>query len=143
MADRKSGRQSNREPNKPADTKSELRPDDEKWVEQTAEQMRAQASGLPAHIQSRLTTARHTAISQGLHRPFSERLKWPALAATTIFAAFMSYTLLGPTTVDQLPLLDETEMAAAQETELLQELEFVAWMEALEMGDELETSSQG
>ena len=132
-----------RETNKSIDTDTDLASDDQRWVEQATRHMRVRAAHLPGHIQSRLTTARHAAIAQGLSQPLSRRLQWPGFAATALLAAYISYTLLSPTTVDQLPMLDETEMAAAQETELLEELEFIAWMEAMEMADELETSSKG
>ena len=78
-----------------------------------------------------------------------ERLRrarlWPkvagagaAVTAGLVFAVTVLLFLQSP--VDSLPRMDDVELAAAQDAELLDELEFLAWMVALEEPDDIPKS---
>ncbi len=117
-----------------ADRKAQRPPLDEHALE-----MRARAvfddsvTRLDARTRSRLTQARNAALDE-LRRPQMRWIRWlwaPAggLAAAVIVAAFIATRpgtdAFGP---NGLPLEDLDVVASAEELELLQEVEFYAWL---------------
>jgi hypothetical protein len=91
---------------------------------------------LGPEVVERLRAARREAVAAADESPATRGMGWQPWAAIGAMAsvAFAAAVLLQspPST---LPMADETELAAAQEMELLEELEFVAWMVALEDED--------
>lgn len=109
----------------------DLDADDLKWAEQAGQQLRGQEDTVAQAAQARLRTARGQAL-QALPDTTNPWVLWPALGASGACAAILAWAVLVATPSNILPHMDEVEMAAAQETELLEELEFVAWMLAME-----------
>ena len=100
---------------------------------------------VPTEVSQRLQASRRLAVAQAESATAEGRIVWPRFVgfAATAFATFLlvvAVTLTMPAPYDTLPRLDDGELAAATEAELLQELEFVAWMVAMEDTDELPTS---
>ena len=118
----------------------DLDPDDIKWAQQTGQQLREQEDVVAQAVQARLRTARNQAL-QATPKAATPWILWPALSAGGACAAILAWAVLIATPVDILPVMDDVEMAAAQEVELLEELEFVAWMLAMEESNA--TPSQG
>ncbi|XOV83028.1 MAG: hypothetical protein ACFHXK_19515 [bacterium] len=109
----------------------ELHPDDQRWAEQAGRQLRAQEDLLAQGSQARLRSARGQAMQVGAEKS-GPWLLWPAVSAGGVGAAALVWAVFLSMPVDRLPVLNEEEMAAAQHVELLEELEFVAWMLAEE-----------
>lgn len=87
---------------------------------------------LPEDVQRRLRMARAEAVAQmGDDVPFLTRAfgghRWvlPAGAAAILVLAV---SLTGTDETYVMPMLDEQELAAASEMELLDDIEFLAWM---------------
>ena len=88
-----------------------------------------QGDDLPGHIQSRLRQARadavaSTAASAGTRAGNSLWL----VPAGALGAVALAAVLLRNAPANHPPLLDEQEMAAAMEMDVLEEMEFLAWM---------------
>ena len=112
---------------------------DTQWAEQAALQLRAAERDIDPDTAAKLQAARARAIDAAPAAPSNRGWIPGILGAGAAAAAFVITVLVyspGETTPDILPLLDETEMAAAQDAELLENLEFVAWM--MENDDELQ-----
>ena len=95
-------------------------------------------------VKQRLYEARQRAVDLA-RQPAGKTKRWvlPFLGAgVTTAAAILVVVLMLPvaSSIDPLPLGEDTELAAAQDLELLQELEFVAWMMAMEESDRLGNS---
>ncbi len=104
-------------------------PDLEQWGKRTGERLRDAETQLPPHTISDLRSARLAAVAKPL-------LYWPLVTATGAFAAILAWSVFVAKPDLALPNMDDMEMAAAQESELLEDLDFVAWMLALEETDE-------
>lgn len=91
--------------------------------------------GVPLSVQQRLAAARRAAVAEA-ERP--QPVPWGRLAGSGALAsaALVLALMLPGTGTQSLPALEEAEMAAAQNAELLEELEFVAWMLAEESADD-------
>lgn len=95
-------------------------------------------------IQDRLAVARREAVTVADRTQASRWNKYIGPGALASAALVLVLVVARPATeqnlqnqiADLLPLIEETDMAAAQDAELLEELEFVAWMLAEEIGDD-------
>ena len=107
------------------------------------ERMRQEADSVPDDVAIRLAAARRRAVAEFEELPpaarwlrfwFASGRGLGALGATAAVALAVGLLLRGDDQVGTLPsglvLADEAEIAAAQEVELLSELEFLAWLEA-------------
>ena len=95
-------------------------------------------------IAHRLASARREAVAVADRRnvwqtPMAWGLSGTAAAAVLAYA-IMTPGLLEPGT-EGMPPLDQPEFVVAQDAELLEELEFVAWMMAMEESGEAPVSS--
>jgi hypothetical protein len=106
---------------------NELHPDDQKWAEQAGQQLREHEQVAARTLQARLRSARGQAL-QAAPETSRSWLLWPVLSMGSACAAMLVWAVLFAAPVNRLPMLDDEEMAAAQNVELLEELEFVAWM---------------
>ncbi len=110
-------------------------PDLEQWGKRTGERLRDAETQLPPHTISDLRSARLAAVAAS-ERSAKPLLYWPLVTATGAFAAILAWSVFVAKPDLALPNMDDMEMAAAQESELLEDLDFVAWMLALEETDE-------
>ena len=89
------------------------------------------AGALPEGVSDRLAAARREAIAESARPPARVALPSPWLPvgalATTVLAVAVSVTVSDTRT---LPVVDDARaLAAAQEVELLEDLEFLAWLD--------------
>lgn len=107
----------------------------ERRLGNAGELLRAAEHEIEPEVTQRLLAARREAVALADERR-SSPLRWPLGLASG--GAMAAVAILGLTVMlrtpqfDELPRLDDVELAAAQEVELLEDLEFVAWMIALE-----------
>ncbi len=123
---------------------TELDERDKRWAERAGEALRDAEHDVPPAIAERLAAARREAVA--VADASADRNAglgwWPKLAgASAVAVAALAWVLLPDPTPERLPAWDDTEMAAAAEAELLEDLEFVAWMMAME--DERATPPKG
>lgn len=117
---------------------SDLTPEEQAWTEAAAQQLRHQERQISPQAEQALAQARSAALAQA--KEGSARFKWwqvsgmgAAASAVLLLALYMGIPGVGTDLeLAPLPQMDEIDMAAAQEAELLEDLEFVAWMLALE-----------
>ena len=113
--------------------------DEDKDLTRLGSELRRAENDLPPEIVDRLRAARREAVTladEHAQQPWRSWLTWQRWGA----AAAMAGVVLAVALVLQrpdvtLPVAEEEELAAAQDTELLEDLEFVAWMVALEDED--------
>ena len=111
---------------------------DEAVAERLAGMLRDGERDLPPEVVQRLAAARRTAVAAA-DRPSMG--VWPryvgagALASVGLVVALMLQPDVTP-----LPPLDDAELAVAQDAELMEDLEFAAWMMAMEETDESSNS---
>lgn len=104
---------------------------DEEFVEQISRRLELEVADLPDSAVQRLQLIRRQAVAAAERRPgllVSGRV--PALiasAALVALAVFMNFNTDSP--IPALPVASEAEFALAQELDLLQQLEFLAWLE--------------
>ena len=117
----------------------------DKLAEQLGETLRQQELDVPAEVAERLQAARRQAVTHAEKNAQRKARLWPrvagagaAVSAGLVFAVAVLLFLQSP--VDSLPRMDDVELAAAQDAELLDELEFLAWMVALEEPDDIPKS---
>jgi hypothetical protein len=108
-------------------------------MDQLQADLRRRENELAPEVAERLLAARREAVrvaDSNDARPWVNWLGWQAWAATGALASgVLVVAIMLQTPSLALPAGDEVELAAAQEIELLEELEFVAWMVALEDED--------
>ncbi len=114
--------------------------DDQRSDHELAERARdsMRDARLPDDVQRKLRLARAAAVERledAGRKPVFGGARWlvPAGAAATLFAGVM---LVGKAPTDTMPILDEQELAAAADMDLLDDIEFLAWM-LEEAGDEV------
>ena len=97
------------------------------WNDKARDALRDTEEQVPDPVRQRLANARQTAVNAADTRA---SIRWaPMISAGALAGAALLVVLVLPrSTTQSLPLLEASEMAAAQELELLEELEFVAWM---------------
>jgi len=100
--------------------------------------LRAQVDELPDEVGRRLLLARRSAVcempEERFRQGFPDSLSgWPVVAPIAVSAAvvalFVNAVFVGRESIPEFPALDVSEVSAAQEVELLQDLEFLAWLE--------------
>ena len=101
------------------------------WNDRARDALRDTEKQVPDAVRQRLADARRTAVNAA---DTGVSMRWaPLMGASALASAALLVVLVLPQSASQsLPLLEASEMAAAQELELLEELEFVAWMLAEE-----------
>lgn len=99
------------------------------WNEKAQRALRESEEDLPESVRQRLGEARRAAVTAA-DTPNS--MSWTPFLGALASAALFLVLVMPRSATQSLPLLEDTEMAAAQEVELLEELEFVAWMLAEE-----------
>ena len=121
---------------------------DDAWVGQVADKLDRLEADVPSEVQLQLQAARRTAIAQAERQATQKetRSRKPWLSYTLLGSgAFASALVVSLVFLGQpepaLPLLEDAEMAAAMEVEMLEELEFLAWM--IEEGELLDEGQQG
>ena len=121
--------------------------DDKELQEKLGAVLSEAEHSIDAETAQTLAAARREAVATADERYGSDSWRTPmvwglggsAAAAVLAFAVFTP-SLIGPG-ADDLPPLDQPEFIASQEAELLEELEFVAWMMAMEESGEAPVSS--
>lgn len=108
-------------------------------------QLRQDELEVSPEVAQSLQAARRLAVDEAERSLASATPWWPKIAGagaavSAAFVVVVSLTVYLQAPLDSLPRMDESEMAAAQEADLLEELEFVAWMVAIEEADELPNS---
>ena len=126
---------------------SEMNRDDEQWAAQAGLQLRSVEGDLPETVAEDLRRARQRAVNLADKAPRSDRFRfWPQLGGFGVLTAavFFVVVLLG-SPVDTLPNLGVEEMAAVQEVELLEDMEFLAWLVEMDSQPDnaVETSGKG
>lgn len=114
---------------------ADLDPTDQQWADRAAERLRQQEHDVSNDVNQRLQAARRAAVEAADEKSAAVDW-WPrAAGAGTAAMAIMVAALVLYSPIDPLPRIEASELAAAQEAELLEELEFVAWMIAMEEAD--------
>lgn len=111
--------------------------DEAGWIARVREQLDQDARDLDAATASRLNRARQTALDLGLRRQRSRGWWLPfALATAVAVVLALSVTLRTPDSAPQAPALaapavaDDLELlAAGEDLEMIEDLEFYAWLE--------------
>ncbi len=112
-------------------------PEDTEFVAKAQELLRESETQVSAEQQAQLAAARQAAVAtaNAPGSPLADERKggWlvsPWLWAPTgaMAATVLTIALLLGSEVEPLPILEPAELTAAQELELLEDLEFVAWM---------------
>ncbi len=108
------------------------KPDNEEWAARLGEQLRRQEADLPPHVTQQLAQHRRAAVAAadtGGRTP-GVWSWWAGAGAAAATVLAVGILLQSP--VQQLPVADDLDLVVAQDVELLEELEFVAWMVAME-----------
>ncbi len=120
---------------------NELDETDAEFAANLARELDAAEHELSPEVLDALTQARREAVKVADGRSGNRRRNiWFGYGLGGVAAAVLVVALLAPQTqtLEQFPLLEDAEMAAAQDAELLEDLEFVAWMVAMEEGGAVE-----
>ena len=124
---------------------TETDPKSEQLAAKAGVQLRQYELDVSPEVAQRLQAARRLAVDEAEDSLHNQISWWPkiasagaALSVAVVMAVGVMVYLQAP--LGTLPRMDEAEMAAAQEVELLEELEFVAWMVAMEEADDLPNS---
>lgn len=99
--------------------------DDERLASAVTERLR---TDVDPDVAARLRAARQEAVyitDRKTRRP----VRWLAPAGGVVAAAVVATVMLREPALAPMPALDEAEMAAAAEIELLEELEMLAWLD--------------
>jgi hypothetical protein len=98
----------------------------------------ARETGLPPEVRERLAALRRQAVQEADAATAGRR--WPGWATVPVAGAAVALVLAVAVVVRQdaevieLPLISEPDVAVIQEMDLLEELEFLAWLEAEAQG---------
>ena len=106
--------------------------DVDRWVEV----LRADEQSIEQDAVARLAAARRAAVAAVRTPWYRQRWVLPSGVGAGFATAALVVALILSSPVDTLPVMAEDEMLAAQEVELLEELEFAAWLVMLEENDE-------
>ena len=116
-------------------------PDDGIFADKLGAALREAELDVDPHTLESLAAARRQAVKAAESRKplWSAPISW-ALTGTVAAAVLTIAVFLSSGEGRDFPPLGQPEFAAAQDAELLEELEFVAWMLAMEDSDESSTS---
>lgn len=107
-------------------------------AQRAGEQFRRKEVDVTPEVAQSLAAARRQALAVADKSVRSKPKFWPRLiGASTAAAAAVLVTVALQNPTPSLPQMGDQELAAAQDAELLEELEFVAWMIASESTNEL------
>lgn len=108
---------------------------EEGWMPAVKAHLDNQVRQLDGHTASRLNRARHTAIDQALDSRHHRRWQRPLYALASCAAVALALSLFWrvpepPMPVAAVQVVDDFELlAGAEELELIENLEFYAWLE--------------
>ena len=108
---------------------NEKHPADQASIDAMESNLRRQEETLPPDVTDRLAAARRAAVARMAEQ--DEWLSMPRLLpAGGLLAAGVVAAILWPVPQPslQLPALDDNEMAAATDMEMLDEIELIAWL---------------
>ena len=112
----------------------------DEYANRLADRLRASEHDIDAETLARLGQARREAVAMSEQRSRSRHKQYWLGAGGAAVAASLLVVMLNTGQVDPLPDADPEEFAAAQDIEMLEELEFIAWVASLE---EIDDPSQG
>lgn len=103
---------------------------EDEFVEELTERLNAEVEGLPETTRLRLQAMRSQATASVPGQWWQLSLPTVGLigsAAVLALAVFLNFSTTDP--VPMLPVVDEVDLAVVQDLELLEQLEFLAWLE--------------
>ena len=108
-------------------------PANETFEKRAREVLLAIVDDVPPEVAERLVAMRRAAVQELEERSSSQwRTPWfwaPAGAAAIVVLTLGLFLYTGNTPVPMFDDLDDAQLAAAQDMDLLEELEFLAWLE--------------
>ena len=111
---------------------------EENFAAALGERLRDAEHDLDPQIQARLAQARREAVAVADRKSKASSGYWfgagGAVAAAALLVVIFTTGQVDPN--KQMPNVDPEEFAAAQELEMLEDLEFIAWVASLEEEDE-------
>ena len=113
---------------------NEKHPADQASIDAMESNLRRQEETLPPDVTDRLAAARRAAVARMAEQDESRSVPWLSmprlLPAGGLLAAGVVAAILWPVPQPslQLPALDDNEMAAATDMEMLDEIELIAWL---------------
>jgi len=118
------------------DEPADLTVQERAWAEHAGQHLRAVEGNLPNEVTQRLRAMRSSAVASIEHQQTRSAVTpgwWsPGVTGGVLAAALLVFVLTITPQSLPLPDLDAQELAASQDVELLEDLEFVAWMLAQE-----------
>ena len=116
------------------------RQDEPRWLEAVRDQLDTDAAGYDAATLSRLNRARQAALDAGLRRQRRPWWHWSLVAVATSAAVVLAMALtlrtpdtgappVAPVALEQSEVDDLELLAAGEDLELIENLEFYAWLE--------------
>lgn len=116
------------------------RQDEPRWLEAVREQLDTDAAGYDAATLSRLNRARQAALDAGLRPRRRPWWHWSLVAVATSAAVVLAVALtlrtpeagkppVAPVALEQSEVDDLELLAAGEDLELIENLEFYAWLE--------------
>lgn len=116
------------------------RQDEPRWLEAVREQLDTDAAGYDAATLSRLNRARQAALDAGLRAQKRPWWHWSLVAVASSAAAVLAVALtlrtpetdappVAPVAMEQSEVDDLELLAAGEDLELIENLEFYAWLE--------------
>lgn len=116
------------------------RQDEPRWLETVREQLDTDAAGYDAATLSRLNRARQAALDAGLRPQRRPWWHWSLVAVATSAAVVLAVALtlrtpetgrpqVAPVALEQSEVDDLELLAAGEDLELIENLEFYAWLE--------------
>lgn len=111
---------------------------DERLEQRAKDLLDQSADELDARTRSKLTQARHAATAELRHSRANPWLRWAPVAAMALVAAIVVTlpTRNGPQRESSPTLLEDFDLVAdAENLELLQDVEFYAWLDESDDGD--------
>ncbi len=121
---------------------SELDPELEALAKRAGQRLRESEREVTPDISQRLAEARRNAVAvadvQSGKRSFTAVNRWLGLGAVAAGVLAVAVMLRAP--IESMPDADDLDLVVAQEVELLEDLEFVAWMVAMEDSERMDHS---
>jgi hypothetical protein len=101
----------------------------EQFEQALATRLRREAEQVPPEVSARLRAIRSEAIADS--SAAADWRRWPlaAVAAAAVLMLALMINVRSPEDLPQLPVVDAQELAVVEDLELLESLEFLAWLE--------------